>query len=150
MPEGEYPLWITRLTHFGSGSPSEIVVPTAARWLVQLAKNENYAGAPIKPENVYPPYKAEVELKFKNVRPMSEAAADKLFTATGGEIRRDEEGNIIEAIRGDHTIDVSPETIDYIIDYFGAGTGKFITNTINAGKSAMEKAEAASNQCPRS
>ena len=125
---------------FSGATFGQALSPTALDWAVQIGENKNFMGAPIMPDNFFPPYKADVERKFSTARTRSVEFAEGLFELGGGEIFRDDEGNITQAIRGPLSwlTDVSPETVDHMIDFLGSGAGKFVSNSINTGVNIAE------------
>jgi len=125
---------------FSGATFGQALSPTALDWAVQIGENKNFMGAPIMPDNFFPPYKADVERKFSTARTRSVEFAEGLFKLGGGEIFRDDEGNITQAIRGPLSwlTDVSPESVDHMIDFLGSGAGKFVSNSINTGVNIAE------------
>jgi hypothetical protein len=125
---------------FSGATYGQALSPTAMDWAVQIDENKNFMGAPIMPDNFFPPYKADVERKFSTARTRSVEFAEGLFELGGGEIFRDDEGNITQAIRGPLSwlTDVSPESVDHMIDFLGSGAGKFVSNSINTGVNIAE------------
>ena len=113
------------------GSFEQLISPTATDPIVQISQNKAWHGGPIMPEQPqFSPKKPDAELYFKSARPMSVATAKAIRKATKDaplplEILKLEKG----------PIDVSPETLDHIIDTFTGGTGKFIANTLESGRS---------------
>jgi len=113
------------------GSFEQLISPTATDPIVQISQNKAWHGGPIMPEQPqFSPKKPDAELYFKSARQVSIATAKAMRKATKDaplplEILKLEKG----------PIDVSPETLDHIIDTFTGGTGKFIANTLESGRS---------------
>jgi uncharacterized protein YoaH (UPF0181 family) len=88
------------------------ISPTILDPAVELAMNRNWAGIPIRPEEMpFAAPKPESQRYFKSVTGVSKTIAQGINTATGGN----------EARPG--TIDLSPEWIDYMTSYFLGGAG---------------------------
>jgi len=86
------------------------ITPTAIKPIVELGMNKNWRGAPIKPEQFpFGPKKKESELYFSTVRKPSRKVTEFLSELGVAEI--------------------SPEIIDYTVDFLGGGLGRFITNS---------------------
>lgn len=87
----------------------QLVSPTVLDPLVDITINRNFAGIPIKPER-YPGESTPWAYKhFKSARHVSRGFADWLNRFTGG--------NEFEP----GILDISPEVIDYAIDFGGSG-----------------------------
>jgi hypothetical protein len=119
------------------GSISQFIAPTVADPIIQITENKAWHGGPIMPEQPqFSPKKPDAERYFKSARPMSVATAKAIRKATKDaplplEILKLEKG----------PIDVSPETLDHIIDTFGGGTARFLANTLQSGKSVISGEE---------
>ena len=86
------------------------ITPTAVKPIVEIGMNKNWNAAPIKPEQPpFGPKKKESELYFSTVRKPSRKVTEFLSELGVAEI--------------------SPEIIDYTVDFVGGGLGRFITNS---------------------
>lgn len=86
------------------------ITPTAVKPIVEIGMNKNWNGAPVKPEQFpFGPKKKESELYFSTVRKPSRKVTEFLSELGVAEI--------------------SPEIIDYTVDFLGGGLGRFITNS---------------------
>ena len=121
----------------GSSNILESLSPTVTDPFVQLGTNKDFSGAPIKPKNMYGPYKAEVEMAWKNTPGVYKNLSQGVFKAMGGKIRYNADGSIQDAVRGplDWMGDVSPEYYEYFVKYLTGGAGKFLVNSVNTIKS---------------
>lgn len=102
----------------GSGTPMQIISPTVVDPFTQIAENKNFAGNPVKPEQMpFGPGKPESEMYFRSAREGSKDVARWLNEySDGNEVRPG-------------WLDVSPEWIDLFIDHFTGGAGRFTANT---------------------
>ena len=106
------------------GSFSQFLLPTVVDPIVQISENKAWHGGPIMPEQPqFSPKKPDAERHFKSARQTSVKVAKSLRQNTSGKV------------------DVSPETLDHIIDTFGGGTGRFLANTLQTGKSVISGEE---------
>lgn len=111
----------------GSGSPLQMIAPTVVDPFVQIAENKNFAGIPLKPEQM--PFGAEKPLSqqyFSSAREMSKDAAAMMNSLTGGNEFRP------------GAVDVSPEWIDMIFDYFTGGAGRTALNSFDVVQRLVE------------
>ena len=94
----------------------QAVSPTIIDPVVQVAENKTFSGAPLMPEeNKFADVPTPDSQRYwKNVRPSSKAFAEWANSITGGD--KVEKGKV----------DVSPETMDLIIDTYTGGLGKFV------------------------
>jgi len=99
-----------------SGSLAQFIAPTILDPVVQISENKNFFGAPIKPEQpAYTPKKPESQLHFKSVNPASKVLTDWLHDLSGG-------GELEKGV-----VEISPETVDHLIDFADGGAGKGVT-----------------------
>jgi len=97
----------------------QLALPTILDPFVQWKENKNFAGIPIKPEQMpFDVPKPEYQLYFQSARKPSRWVAKMLSDLTGGD----------EVRPG--FVDVSPEVFDLFIDTLVGGAGKFLDNTI--------------------
>jgi hypothetical protein len=95
-------------------------LPTAAQPFFQLSYNTDWKGDPIMPDKEqFGKEKPDAERYFRTVSPLSRAITDFLAHHTGGDKVRP------------GIIDWSPETLDFIVDFLGAGVGKLVSDTAN-------------------
>jgi len=103
-----------------SGSAIQTVAPTVADPFVSLWENKNWFGAPIMPEQpAFAPAKRDSDRYFSGARDISVDTTHFLNRISGG--------NKVTAGK----IDISPETIDHIIDTVGGGLGNFLAQTVD-------------------
>lgn len=105
----------------GDGGLLQMVSPTVLDPFVQIASNENFFGAPIRP--VQPTYlqyeKPQSELYWSSATPISKDIAKWLNTATGG--------NSFKS----GWVDYSPEDMDHIFAFMFGGAGAFVIRSTN-------------------
>jgi hypothetical protein len=98
----------------------QLAAPTIADPFVQWAENQNFAGIPIKPEQLpFDVPKPEYQMYWQNSRKPSRWITKKFNDLTAGD----------EVKPG--LVNVSPEVIDLFVDTLTGGAGRFIDNTIN-------------------
>lgn len=110
---------LTNLNPLGSGPMIQVFAPTAFEPVVQSYTNENFFGAPIRPEAT--PYETpgpDAERFFESARPVSRTLARQLNEVTGGNEFRP------------GWMDFSPNTLDFWWDFATGGAGKTVANTI--------------------
>lgn len=104
----------------GGGTLLQTLSPTIADPFVQWAENKDFAGRPLRPsDNPFDVEKPDSQKYFNSVRPMSKWVAEKLNELTGGDKVRS------------GALDFSPEAFDLLIDTFGGGATRFVTDAIN-------------------
>jgi len=110
---------LTNLNPLGSGPMSQVLSPTAFEPAVQSYTNENFFGAPIRPqENPYESPGPSSERFFESARPVSRTLARQANELTGGSEFRS------------GWVDISPNTLDFWWDFITGGAGKTVMNTI--------------------
>ena len=98
----------------------QLAAPTIADPFVQWAENQNFAGIPIKPEQLpFDVPKPEYQMYWQNSRKPSRWISKKFNDLTSGD----------EVKPG--LVNVSPEVIDLFVDTLSGGAGRFIDNTIS-------------------
>lgn len=103
-----------------SGTPTQFITPTFLDPFVSSWENKNWFGAPIMPEQpAFAPEVRDSDRYFSGARDISVGTAQFLNRLTGGN----------EVTAG--AVDISPETIDHVIDTLGGGLGNFIGQTID-------------------
>lgn len=124
----------------GSGPIDQIIAPTVMDPILQLSNNKAFHGGPIKPKSYYGPEKAEVEQAWSRTPDIYKNMSQWLFKAVGGKIRYNEDGGIDHAVRGplDGFGDISPETLEYWVQYLGGGLGKTMMETVNTAQGVIE------------
>lgn len=111
----------------GTESFLTFVAPTVADPFIELATNKNFAGQNIVPAtDPYSPYKKpDSQLFWSNTAVPYVKVAEWMNKLTGG----------TTAIPG--MVDVSPETLEYWLDYAGGATAKFVERTGRMGYAAL-------------
>lgn len=106
----------------GANSPLNFIAPTFADPLVDLATNTDFAGNDIVPDR--PTFGLDVpdsQKYWANTGEIPKWAAEQINRLTGGsEVRPG-------------AIDVSPEVLQFWVDYATGATGKFIQRNVNLG-----------------
>ncbi len=103
-----------------SGTPTQFITPTFADPFVSHWENKNWFGAPIMPEQpAFAPSVRDSDRYFSGARDLSVGTAQFLNRLTGGN----------EVTAG--AVDISPETIDHVIDTLGGGLGNFLGQSVD-------------------
>lgn len=104
--------YVDAFNPLGNGDLLTIATPTLIDPWVESAMNKNFAGAPIMPEgNPFGPQTPDAYKFFNSTSPLFTKTAEWLNKLTGGtEVRSG-------------LIDVSPETLEYALDYLTGATG---------------------------
>lgn len=125
----------------GGGDLVQTLSPTATDWMVQLSQNKAFHGGPLKPEQVYGPKKAEIENAWERTPGVYKDMTQWWFQATGGHIRYEADGSIKHAVRGPLGAfgDVSPEFVEFWVDYLGGGLGKSVMRTVSTAKGVVNR-----------
>jgi hypothetical protein len=107
---------IENISPINGATWSQAIAPTLVDPIVQIAENQNFAGAKIMPDRN--PYDKtplpDSQLKFKTVNPVASWAAETMNDMTGGSARRP------------GVVDVSPESIEHLAKFAGGGAGSYI------------------------
>ena len=104
------------------GSVSQFISPTIIDPAIMLAENKNFFGGPImKDKEYYGKTIKDHERGFKSVSPTLKEATKGIYDLSG--------------------VDISPETVEHIIESYSGGAGKFVANSvttaIETGKGAF-------------
>jgi len=109
---------------------AQTVMPSAAKPIMDIALNRNWYGGPIAPENRgwtkyeqaggKPP---DYTRYFNSARGASKAITEMLAKLGGVEAATQSENAL------GRYLDMSPENMDYLFDYYTSGAGKFIVDT---------------------
>jgi len=106
----------------------QLVSPTISDPFVQWAENKNFAGIPIKPEQLpFDVPKPEYQMHWKNTGEVSKWAAKQLNDLTGGD----------EVVPG--KVNVSPEVFELFAETIAGGAGRFLDNTVALPKTLKKK-----------
>ena len=105
----------------GGSQLSTTLVPTPAKPVMELYANKNWLGNPIKPEQMPWDVRPESQMYFSGASIPSKFAAEKFNAATGGD----------EFTPG--TVDISPESIDHVAQFFTGTLGKDIYRIMDLG-----------------
>jgi hypothetical protein len=96
----------------------QTLAPTVAKPFVQISENKNFFGGAIYPtENPFEPTPTDASKYYKNVNPFAKSIAQTLNKQTGGTMH--ESG----------VIDISPETIEHVVEFQTGGLGKLLMRT---------------------
>lgn len=103
-----------------SGTPTQFISPTVSDPFVASWENKNWFGAPIMPDQpAFAPAVRDSDRYFSGARDISVETAQFLNRLTGGN----------EVTAG--AVDISPETIDHVIDFLGGGLGNFLGQSVD-------------------
>ena len=105
----------------GGSQLATTLVPTPAKPVMELYANKNWLGNPIKPEQMPWDVRPESQMYFSGASMPSKFAAEKLNAATGGD----------EFTPG--MVDISPESIDHVAQFFTGTLGKDIYKVMDLG-----------------
>lgn len=125
----------------GTGPVEQVLSPTLIDPIVQLSTNTNFYGAPIYPSE-YKYMDPDVIKTWQSTPELYKDASQALFKMQGNKLVYDKDGNPTEAYYGPGAGwdgDVSPETLEYFVDFIGGGLGKTIINTLETGISLFDK-----------
>ncbi len=87
---------------------------------LELVTNRNFAGMPIKPEPFpFAPEEPKSQQYYKNVSNWAKSMATFLNKASGGD-------TVTSGV-----LDVSPEHLEYLVEYFGGGLARFVDGVIS-------------------
>ena len=121
----------------GDVSLPQLVSPTIADPIVQWAENKDWAGRPIYPEdNPFDVGKPDSQKYWNSVREPSRWVTEQINALTGGSEMRP------------GAIDISPEAIDLMIDFFTGGAGRFISDSVSTPIKAIQDKEIESYEVP--
>ena len=104
----------------GTESFWNFALPTIADPFVDMAQNENFANNPIYKTGYPGDTTPSSQMFWSTTTPSSKWLAENVNSLTGG-----------NAIRKGY-VDISPDVIDYWVDYLTGGVGRFVTNTANS------------------
>jgi hypothetical protein len=116
---------------------SDWFVPTVAAPFVELAKNENYFGAPIKPTRMPNDHSPESQRYFPSVSPISREVAQFLNAMTGG--------NEFEP----GLVDISPEAISHVADVYAGAAGAQAVGAISSLMRVTQEATGTAAEDPK-
>ena len=123
----------------GTGPLLQVASPTVFDPVVQVATNQTFYGAPIRPENLSLPGvvpRPESQLYWSNVSGPSRAISSFLNRISGGD--KIEPG----------LIDISPEHIDHWVSFFSGGPGKLLLRSVKSGEALAAGRSVALNDVP--
>lgn len=110
-----------------NGSILNLLAPTVLDPVVDLVRNRDFADRPIMPEqSQYGPPTPDNQRHWPNVGAHWKAVTDFLNAATGGDHVRP------------GTIDISPETLEYLFGYATGAAGTFVDRLIGMPAKAMD------------
>lgn len=98
----------------------KVLSPTLVDPFLEIATNENFMGSKIAPENLpFGAQKPDSELYFRGATGVSKEVAALMNKATGGDKWNS------------GVVDVSPETLDHLMSFFGGGVGRMAGRIID-------------------
>jgi len=121
-----------------AGSLAQMIAPTVIDPIAQVAENKNWFGGDLMPgENVFEKVPTPDSQKYwKSVRPWSKWITDQMNDLTGG-----------SAVRPG-VIDVSPETIDLLIDTIGGSALRFFQDSVSTPYKYIRGEQVAIHEIP--
>ena len=106
----------------------QLITPTFAKPIVQIAQNENWLGYPIRKEqNPFTPDKPNKDLGLKNVNPMLKGFTEFAYK---------------------YGIDMNPSVIEHLISSYSGGVGAFIKKVVTNGYNIIEGKKTPSKEIP--
>lgn len=109
-------------------SAAHTLSPTVVKPFVEIDQNKNFFGGQIAPEkNPFEPDKPDSQNYFKSVNPLAKATAQKMNEWSGGNMY--EKGGV----------DVSPESIEHLVEFATGGLGKLLLRTGVVVDQALDK-----------
>jgi hypothetical protein len=103
---------------------AKLISPSILDPVAQIAMNENFFGAPVKPtQSTFVVQKPNSQMYWQSVRPTSRWITSELNRITT------EEGGV-PGIRGGR-LDISPEDLDHLYDGYTSGAGRFARQTLD-------------------
>jgi hypothetical protein len=99
----------------------QVLSPTVLDPAVQLATNKTFRNTPIVPENYPGQHKPDSERFYKSASKGAVKIAQALNKGTGGD-------SVTPGM-----IDVSPESLEHVYEFFTGGLGRFVGQAVNAG-----------------
>lgn len=113
--------------------------PTITRPGIHIYSNENWTGKPINPVNAYgKDHRPDSERHFDSASKFSVSAAKQMNTLTGG-----------SAFKSGY-VDMSPGTIDYMLNFLGGGVGRFVANSASVPWKLYQGEEITADKAPLS
>ena len=119
-----------------SASWLQTITPTIGRWATDLSLNKNFFGAPIMKEEKFGVPKAKAHQYFKSTSEQSKQIAQTLNDLTGGS--KYQPG----------MIDISPDLMDYVAEYFTGSAGRQINQLISVASKVATKKEVSVRSIP--
>jgi hypothetical protein len=112
---------------YGEGISQYLPTLFGLRPVVEIRSNENFMGGKIRPDQPhFQTKKPDSQLYFDSVNPDIKAVTTWVNKVTGGS----------EKVSG--KVDVSPETLEHLLDTFTGGTGRFIERSYRTGKQLLQ------------
>lgn len=121
------------------GSVSNILqmfTPTAVRPITDISLNKNFMGSPVYKVDKYGIPKAQSSTHFKGTSIPAKGIAKGLNITTGG-------GEYEKGL-----VDIPPDIIDYVFDYYTGGLGRTLKNTISLPLKIGTKKDITINEIP--
>ena len=112
---------------YGEGISQYVPTLFGLKPVVEILTNENFMGGKIRPDQPhFQAKKPDSQLYFNSVNPDIKATTTWVNKVTGGS----------EKVSG--KVDVSPETLEHLLDTFTGGTGRFIERSYRTGKQLLQ------------
>ena len=137
---------MTTFNPLGSGPIDQVFMPTFFEPIQQIVTNRNFFGGPIRPDQ--PPYQApspQSELYFQSVNPILKNMAQWMNEQSGGSKYRP--GRVEELPWVGEFIS-NPENMEHMVEFVFGGTGKFVNNAFQTGKSVISGEKIESRKIP--
>tara|TARA_R100000315_G_C5215714_1_gene128788 strand:- start:416 stop:1237 length:822 start_codon:yes stop_codon:yes gene_type:complete len=112
---------------YGEGFSQYVPTVFGLKPMVEIWLNENFMGGKQRPDQPhFQTEKPDSQLYFDSVNPDIKAVTTWVNKVTGGS----------EKVSG--KVDVSPETLEHLLDTFTGGTGRFIERSYRTGKQLLQ------------
>jgi hypothetical protein len=124
--------FLSTVDPIAGNSPNKLsgFTPTMFKPIVEMGMNKDWHNAPIYPTNLFGPPKPDYLTKYENVNPYFDKFTETMYQKTNG------------------GIDVSPETLDFLLSGFGGGVIKELTNGGTQLANKIQKEDVDMNKVP--
>ena len=114
----------------------QMFTPTAIRPIADISLNKNFMGSPVYKVDKYGVPKSKSETHFKGTSIPAQKISTGLNVATGG-------GEYEKGL-----VDIPPDIIDYVFDYYTGGLGRTLKNAISLPLKIGTKKDITINEIP--